>query len=205
MDGCTPSEVTTAESIRNQADNLEQAVSAFKIQTHYALRSEELKNKTKPGLRPRALGQTMLGVRGLGENLVQQNRAQIITLARSKACFDGRQRTLCKHVSVLRGEDIWLPPGRPGVNYWRGIDDQCTLNNPDTTPDQLTNAKELEIDYRRAKFVYQDAARKYREAAQMYQDAAQMLQMLMAMPTNQRIGEGTLPSASKTDRRRPAS
>ena len=95
-----------------------------------ALSYQEPESETNPGLFPRALRQTLPGVKDLGEDLVQQARAQISTLARSKEVEDIEskvtrqppQRQETDRVGCRQGnfhwwwsnlpeEDVWLSPG----------------------------------------------------------------------------------------------
>ena len=101
-------DVATAELLGNQADHLEQAISAFERAYNVftaALRHQELESKTNPGRSPRALQQTLLRVRGLGEVLVQQARTQIAMMARSKESEDTENKVTWKppvwHAQVL--------------------------------------------------------------------------------------------------------
>lgn len=72
-------------------DLLEQAVATFERAQYTftaTLRHQELESKGNRGRHSQALWQTLPGVKDLGEDLLQQARTQIMTLARSKEVED---------------------------------------------------------------------------------------------------------------------
>ena len=181
MDSGAPSDVVTAESLGNQADHLEQAVTAFKRARHLftaalkgehaftaALRYQELESEVNLGCCPRALRQSLQEIKDLGEDLVQQAREQDETLARSKkfggieskatghtpqVCGDCQQGNFHECSSDLPEEDVWLLPGRPGIDFRHGNQDQHTvlkMNDQDGAPNQPPDINESEVGYRRA-------------------------------------------------------
>ena len=86
-------------ALHNQNDCLEQAGATFERAQYAftaALRYQELESETNPGHRPRALRQTLPGVKDLGEDLVQQAKTQIMTLARSEEVKDIESEVTCQ-------------------------------------------------------------------------------------------------------------